>query len=198
LSRSQLVIILKEGTTRSRERDAQHSDIIRGGTERIVDEAERAVHDALCVVMDVIHDSRVVAGGGVPESEVARRLRQYAEKLAGKEQLAVHRFAEALEVVSLALAENAGLDPVDVLVNLRSRHDNGELWAGVDSVSGVVGDMLKGDVYEPLAVKIQVIKSASEAASMIIKIDDVIAASRMKETMPKGPEEGADEGTSEI
>jgi thermosome len=176
--------------------------LVRGGTERIVDEAERSIHDALCVVRDVVQDPRVVAGGGAPEVEVARRLRNYAEKLPGKEQLAILAFSEALESVPLTLAENAGLDPIEILVELRARHDKGEKWAGVDPFGGAVADMLRLNVYDPLAVKIQMLKSASEAATMILKIDDVIAASKMKEEKapphPKGPETGAEEGAGEF
>ncbi len=170
--------------------------LVRGGAERIVNEAERAIHDALCVVRDVVRDPRVVAGGGAPEAEVARRLRQYAEKLAGKEQLAVLAFAEALESIPMTLAENAGLDPIDIITELRAKHDKGEKWAGVDVFSGKVADMSKLDVYEPLAVKMQVIKSASEAATMILRIDDVIAASKTKEE--KGPSKGPEESGEEL
>jgi thermosome len=169
--------------------------LVRGGTERIVDEAERAIHDALCVVRDVIRDPRIVAGGGAPEAEVARRLREHAETLAGKEQLAVQAFADALEAIPLTLAENSGLDPIDTITELRARHDKGEVWAGIDPFGGKVDDMAKKDVYEPLAVKVQVVKSASEAATMILKIDDVIAASKMKEE--KGPSKGPEEGGEE-
>ncbi|MEM2902284.1 MAG: thermosome subunit beta [Candidatus Bathyarchaeia archaeon] len=174
--------------------------LVRGGTERIVDEAERAIHDALCVVRDVVRDPRIVAGGGAPEAETARRIREHAETLAGKEQLAVQAFADALEAIPLTLAENSGLDPIDTITELRARHDKGEVWAGIDPFGGKVEDMAKKDVYEPLAVKVQVVKSASEAATMILKIDDVIAASKMKEEKgpSKGPEEGGEEtSTSE-
>jgi len=159
--------------------------LIRGGTERIVDEAERSVHDALCVVRDVVQEPKILAGGGAPEIEVARELREYAESLPGREQLAVQSFAEAIEVVPVTLAENAGLDPIDILSELRATHEKGETWAGVDVFEGKVSDMEKLEVYEPLAVKKQVIKSATEAATMILKIDDVIAAGKTK--MPKTP-----------
>jgi thermosome len=174
--------------------------LVRGGTERIVDEAERALHDALSVVKDVVVDPRIVAGAGAPETEVARRLRVFAEKLSGREQLAVLAFAEALESIPMILAENAGLDPIDMLVELRARHDRGEIWAGIDPFQGKVVDASSIDVYEPLAVKVQVLKSASEAATMILRIDDVIAASRKEEkgAPPKGPEEkGEEEGSGE-
>jgi len=171
--------------------------LVRGGTERIVDEVERAIHDALCVVRDVVRDPRVVAGGGSPEAEISKRIRQYSDKLVGKEQLAARAFGEALETIPMALAENAGLDPIDMVTELRSRHDKGETWAGIDTVSGKVADLSKLNVYEPVAVKIQAIKSASEAATMILKIDDVIASSKSSMAGPsKGPEEGAEEGSS--
>jgi thermosome len=171
--------------------------LIRGGAERIVNEAERAIHDALSVVRDVVRDPRIVAGGGAPEAETARKLKEYAEQLAGKEQLAVQSFAEALEVVPITLAENAGLDPIEIITEIRARHDKGEVWAGVDVTSGKVADMKALGVYEPLAVKLQVIKSASEAATMILKIDDVIAASKTKEEKAsKGTEESGEEESS--
>ncbi|MGQ9552192.1 MAG: thermosome subunit beta [Candidatus Bathycorpusculaceae bacterium] len=163
--------------------------LIRGGTERIVDEAERSVHDALCVVRDVVQEPKILAGGGSPEMEAARALRDYAESLPGREQLAVQGFAEAIESVPLTLSENAGLDPIDILSELRARHEKGEKWAGVDVFEGKIKDMEKLEVYEPLAVKKQVIKSATEASTMILKIDDVIAAGKMKAppTPPGGP-----------
>ncbi|MFQ6075707.1 MAG: thermosome subunit beta [Candidatus Bathyarchaeia archaeon] len=167
--------------------------LVRGGTEKIVDEAERSLHDALSVVRDVVQKPKVVAGGGAPEMEVAGRLREWGEGLSGRVQLAALDFAEALEVIPTTLAENAGLDPIDIVVELRSRHEKGEKWAGVDIYSGEVRDMSELDVYEPLAVKEQIIKSASEAASMILRIDDVIAAAKPPPTPPpKGPGEGGE------
>jgi thermosome len=161
--------------------------LIRGGTERIVDEAERSLHDALCVARDVVEEPKIVAGGGAPELEVARTLREYADTLPGREQLAVVRFAEALESIPTTLAENAGLDPIDIISELRARHERGETWAGIEVHDGKVKDMKKVSVYEPLAVKKQIIKSATEAASMILKIDDIIAAGKMKAPpMPPG------------
>jgi thermosome len=154
--------------------------LIRGGTERIVDEAERSIHDALCVVRDVAQEPKILVGGGAPEIEIARTLRDYAESLAGREALAIQRFAEAIETVPLTLGENAGLDPIDILSDLRARHEKSEKWAGVDVFEGKVKDMEKLEVYEPLAVKKQVIKSATEAATMILKIDDVIASGKTK------------------
>lgn len=168
--------------------------LVRGGTQRIVDEAERAIHDALCVVRDVVVNPKVVAGGGAPEAEMAKRLRAYADKFSGREQLAVQAFAEALESIPMALAENAGMDPIDTQVELRTKHGKGAIWAGVDPFKGKVADMAKQNVYEPLAVKIQLVQSASEAAGMILKIDDVIAASKKEmKGPPKGPEESGEE-----
>ncbi|MEM3673253.1 MAG: thermosome subunit beta [Candidatus Bathyarchaeia archaeon] len=160
--------------------------LIRGGSERIVDEAERSLHDALCVVRDVVEEPKVLAGGGAPELEVSRMLKKYAETLPGREQLAVKSFAEALEVIPTTLTENAGLDPIDILSELRARHEKGEIWAGIEVHDGKIQDMLKVEVFEPLAVKKQIIKSATEAASMILKIDDVIAAGKTK-TPPMPP-----------
>ncbi len=174
--------------------------LVRGGSERLVDEAERAIHDALCVVRDVVLDPRVVGGGGAPEAEVARRLREHAQKLSGKEQLAVIAFGEALETLPTALAENAGLDPIDILVQLRVAHEKGQLWAGVDVNESKVADLKERGILEPLGVKVQVIKSASEAAGMILKIDDVIAAAKSSpggQGGPKGKDEGDDEGSSD-
>jgi chaperonin GroEL (HSP60 family) len=154
--------------------------LIRGATERIVDEAERSVHDALCVVRDIVEEPKILAGGGAPELEISRALKKYAETLHGKEQLAVKSFAEAVEAIPSTLAENAGLDPIDILSELRARHEKGETWAGVEVNIGKVQGMIEAGVFEPISVKKQVIKSASEAASMILKIDDVIAAGKAK------------------
>lgn len=161
--------------------------LIRGGTTRIVDEAERSLHDALCVVRDVVEEPKVVAGGGSPELEVSRVLRKYAETLPGREQLAVKGFAEALEAVPMTLTENAGLDPIDILSELRAGHEKGEKWAGIEVNHGKVEDMAEAGVFEPLAVKKQIIRSATEASTMILKIDDVIAAGKTKgPPMPPG------------
>jgi thermosome len=160
------------------------SILVRGGTERIVDEADRSLHDALCVIRDVVEEPKVVAGGGAPEIEVARRLRRYAEGLAGRERLAVSAFAEAIEVIPTTLTENAGMDPIDTLSDMQSMHEKGDVWIGLNSLEGKVDDMAKLDVYEPMQVKAQAIKSATEASTLLLKIDDVIAASKM--TPPAG------------
>jgi len=160
------------------------SILVRGGTERIVDEVDRSLHDALSVIKDVVQESRIVAGGGAPEIEVARKLRRYAEGTAGRERLAVQAFAEAIEVIPITLAENAGMDPIDTLSELQSRHEKGEIWVGVNALEGKVSDMAELNVYEPLQVKTQAVKSATEASTMLLKIDDVIASSKM--TPPTG------------
>lgn len=178
------------------------SILVRGGTERVVDEAERAIHDALSVVKDVIVEPYVVAGGGAVEAELSRLLRLRAQKFSGKEQLAFQAYADALESIPLTLAENAGMDPINSLMEVRSKHQARQIWAGIDPLKGRVTDMAKLEVYEPLAVKVQALKSAGEAAGMILKIDDVIAASKSKERgggPPKGPEESAkEEGEGEF
>ncbi|NWG36090.1 thermosome subunit beta [Nitrososphaera sp.] len=152
--------------------------LIRGGSQRVVDEADRSVHDALMVSKDVLEKPAIVAGGGAPEAYAASKLREWANTLSGREQLAAEKFAEALEVIPLALAENAGMDPIDTITELRSRQSKGAKWTGVDARNAKVADMSKLDVVEPLAVKEQIIKSATEAASMILRIDDVIASSK--------------------
>ncbi len=164
--------------------------LIRAGLERMVDEAERALNDALCVVSDVTEKNKVVAGGGAIEAEIAKELRDYATKIGGREQLAIEAFAEAMEIVPKALAENAGLQSIDILVALRSAHEKaGGQTMGVDVFTGKIMDMYKNGVIEPSRVKEQAIKSASEAASMILRIDDVIASTKPKEAggPPGGP-----------
>jgi thermosome len=167
--------------------------LIRGGTELIVDEADRAIHDALCVVRTVIEDAKVVPGGGAPEIEIAKGLRDYARSLGGREQLAVNNFADAVEIIPRSLAENAGLDPIDSLVQLRADHDQGNTNYGVNTEEGGTTDMTALNIWEPLAVKKQAIKSASEAAQMILRIDDVIAASDLG-AGPGGPPGGMPPG----
>jgi thermosome len=174
--------------------------LIRGGTERMIDETERSIHDSLCVVRDVVRDPRVVAGGGAVEVEVASQLRRWAQGLSGREQLAAIAFADAMEGVPLALAENSGLDPIDMLADLRSHHDKGEKWAGIDIFEGKVTDLSKLNIYEPVVVKEQAVKSATEAVTMILKIDDVIAAGRPREPGPPRPgqKRGEEESSSEF
>ncbi len=155
------------------------SILLRGGTQRVVDEAERAVHDAIMVVKDVIEKPSVVCGGGAPEAEIAHRIRRWTHTLSGREQLAAQAFADALEVVPLTLASNAGMDPIDTQVDLRAAHAKDRTWAGINVFDGKVGDMEKEEVFEPTVVKSQIIKSATEAAVMILRIDDVIASKGM-------------------
>ncbi len=152
------------------------SVILRGGTEHVADEAERALHDALRVVGVAIEDETLVAGGGSPEIELALRLREYASTLKGREQLAVAKFADALEVIPRTLAENAGLDPINMLVEMRSQHEKGNKTAGLNVFTGKVVDMWKEGVVEPLRVKTQAISSGTEAATMILRIDDVLSS----------------------
>ena len=161
--------------------------LIRGGTQRLTAEAERSLHDALSVIKDILEEPKILAGGSAPELEMASVLKKYAETLPGREQIAVRIFAEALEAITITLTENAGLNPIDILSELRSRHEKGEKWAGIEVMSGKVQDMSKMGVFEPLAVKKQIIKSSTEAASLILKIDDILAASKMKAPpMPPG------------
>jgi len=162
------------------------SVLIRAGLEKMIDEAERAIHDALSVVADVIEHNKVVAGGGAVEAEIAKELRDYATKVGGREQLAIEAFADSAEAIPKTLAENAGLNTIDILVALRSAHQKKKGYTmGVDVFSGTVTNMLDKGVIEPVRVKQQALKSAAEVASMILRIDDVIAATKPKaEGMP--------------
>jgi thermosome len=160
--------------------------LIRGGSQRVVDEADRSLHDALMVTKDVMEKPSIVAGGGSPESYVAGKLREWSSTLSGREQLAADKFAESLEVIPLALAENAGMDPIDTLTELRSKQAKGSKWSGIDARSAKIVDMSKLDIVEPLSVKEQIIKSATEVASMILRIDDVIASSKSPGGAPGG------------
>lgn len=153
------------------------SILLRGGTEHVVEGLERALEDALRVVGVALEDQKIVVGGGSPEIELALRLKEYAATLKGREQLAVMKFAESLEIIPQTLAENAGLDPIDMLVELRSQHEKGNKRAGLNVYTGKVEDMFEDNVLEPLRIKTQAINAATEAATMILRIDDVIAAS---------------------
>ncbi|MDR1993661.1 MAG: TCP-1/cpn60 chaperonin family protein [Nitrososphaerota archaeon] len=160
--------------------------LIRAGLERLVDEAERAMTDSLSVVSDVIEDNQIVPGGGAIEIEIAKELRKYATKVGGREQLAVEAFADAVEVIPRTLAENAGLEPIDILVELRSTHDKNEgKFKGLNVYTGKLQDSIENGVIEPILVKEQAIKSASESAALILRIDDVITAKA-----PKAPAGG--------
>ena len=154
------------------------SILLRGGTEHVVDELDRGLHDALRVIGVAIEDKKVIAGGGSPEVELALRLREFASTIGGREQLAIESFADAMEAIPRTLAENAGLDPIDMIVALRSAHESGSKTSGLDVYEGKVVDMNEAGVIEPLRVKTQSISSATESANMILRIDDVIASSK--------------------
>ena len=161
--------------------------LIRGGTEHIVDEVERAMEDAVKGIASAIELGKIVAGGGSSEIELARDIRKFAESFKGREQLAINAFADAMEVIPKALAENAGLDPIDKLANLRAQHDNKNgVFTGLDVFSGKVQDMRKLGVIEPLKIKLQAIKSASEATEMILRIDDMISSGKSERGGPPG------------
>ncbi|MDE1863430.1 MAG: TCP-1/cpn60 chaperonin family protein [Thaumarchaeota archaeon] len=157
--------------------------LLRGGSQRVIDEADRSIHDALMVVKDVIERPLIVYGGGAPEIYVATKLRMWAQTLSGREQLAVEKFAEALESIPLALARNAGMNPIDAITQLRARQNSGERWTGIAVIDGgVISDMKQYEIIEPLKVKEQVIKSATETANMILRIDNVVASSKPSPT----------------
>ncbi|HET8857067.1 MAG TPA: thermosome subunit beta [Nitrososphaeraceae archaeon] len=160
--------------------------LIRGGSQRVVDEADRSLHDALMVLKDVLEKPFIVAGGGAPEAYIATHIRNWSSGLAGKEQLAVIKFAEALETLPIALATNAGMDPIDTMAELRAKQNKGIKWTGINVRSANVLDMYKQNVLEPVVIKEQIIKSATEAACMILRIDDVIASSKSKGGPPGG------------
>ncbi|MEK6853736.1 MAG: TCP-1/cpn60 chaperonin family protein, partial [Nanoarchaeota archaeon] len=167
--------------------------LIRGGTAHVVDEVKRAVDDAIGDVASALTSGKVVAGAGATETELAMQLRRYAESLSGREQLAVNAFAEAIEIIPKTLAENSGLDPIDIVTELKAQHDKGRKWAGIDVFTGKIMDAWKEGVLEPLKVKTQAISSASEVACMILRIDDVIASGKSESrgpAMPPGGPEG--------
>jgi archaeal chaperonin len=154
--------------------------LVRGGSQSVVDEDERSIHDALMVIKDVLERPEIVAGGGATEAYIANELRGWSSNLEGRAQLAVQKFADALDSIPLALAENAGMDSIDTMTELRTKQNKGAKWTGVDVRNTKVTDMFKQDVLEPLVVKEQIIKSATEAASMLLRIDDVITGSKSK------------------
>jgi len=160
--------------------------LLRAGSQRVVDEVERSVHDALMVVKDVILKPQIVAGGGAPETYAATKIRGWAKSLEGREQLAAEKFADALEEIPITLAENTGMDPIDTLTLLRSKQQKGEKWTGIDVMKGKVANMKSSDIIEPLAVKLQIISAAAEAACMILRIDDVIATQKSAGGPPGG------------
>lgn len=160
--------------------------LLRAGSQRVVDEVERSVHDALMVVKDVILKPQIVAGGGAPETFAATKIRGWAKSLEGREQLAAEKFADALEEIPMALADNAGMDPIDTLTLLRSKQQKGEKWTGIDVMKAKIGNMKSSDIIEPLAVKLQIVSAAAEAACMILRIDDVIATQKSAGGPPGG------------
>jgi thermosome len=155
--------------------------LVRGGTEHVIDEVERAIKDGLGDIASVLRKGKIVAGAGAIEVELAKKLREYSSSLGGREQLAVEEFAKALESIPLTLAENAGLDPIDILTELRARHEKGEKYAGINLLNNKIENVLEAGIIEPLKTKTQAISSASEVAMMILRIDDVLAAN----TKPK-------------
>jgi thermosome len=163
--------------------------LLRAGSQRVVDEVERSIHDAIMVVRDVMEKPSIVAGGGAPETYAAAKIRSWSKSLEGREQLAAEKFADALEAIPLALSENAGMDPIDTLTSLRSKQLRGEKWTGIDVMKGRITNMKSSDIIEPLSVKHQIISAASEAACMILRIDDVIATAKSA-----GPPPGAEGG----
>ena len=163
--------------------------LVRGSTEHIADEIKRAVTDALGDVASALRDGLVVAGAGSCEVELAKVLKEYANTLSGREQLAVEAFSRAMEVIPRTLAENAGLDPIDVMAQLRSSHDAGQIWAGINVNTGKVMDAWEQGVIEPLKIKTHAILSASQVAQMILRIDDVIlggSSGNQGPSMPPG------------
>ncbi len=172
--------------------------LVRGGTEHVVEEIARGIEDAVRVVACALEDGKVVAGAGAPEIEMSLRIREWAPTLGGREQLAAEAFASALEIIPKTLAENAGLDPIDVLVELKAAHEKGNKYAGVDIETGKVVDMKVRGVLEPLRVKKHAIESATEVAVMILRIDDVIAAKGLEKEKEKGGEGGEEFGGGEF
>ncbi|MEM7813522.1 MAG: thermosome subunit beta [Candidatus Aenigmatarchaeota archaeon] len=167
------------------------SILIRGGTEHVVDDAQRAMEDAVLGIISALEVGRVVAGGGAVEIELARQLRKWAESVGGREQLAINAFAEAVEVVPRTLAESTGADPIDILVSLRTAHEQGKVNYGVDVLNAKIADMWSLGVAEPLKIKTQAIKSATEAATMVLRVDDVITSKSSGKT--PSPPSGADD-----
>jgi len=151
--------------------------LIRGGSQRVVDEVDRSIHDALMVVKDVVEKPSIVAGGGSPEAYLAAELNEWSSSSEGREQLAIKQYAEAFEAIPLTIAENAGMDPIDTIITLRANQSSGKQTVGINAKESKIGNMLSLDIVEPLVVKEQIIKSATEVACMILRIDDVIAVS---------------------
>jgi archaeal chaperonin len=155
--------------------------LVRGGSQRVVDEVERSIHDALMSVKDVVEYPYIIAGAGAPEAFVSHKLREWSNRLSGREQLSAEKFIEALESIPLTLAENAGMDPIDNKVQLHAKvSTSNKPKYGIDVVNGKVSDVLVKEIFEPLAVKEQIINAATQASSTILRIDNVIASSKSK------------------
>lgn len=157
--------------------------LLRGTSQLLVDELERAVYDGARVIQDAIEDGKVVAGGGSVETELQMRIRDYAATVGGRVQLAIEAFANAFEVIPRTLAENSGFDPIDMVVALRKAHADGEKYAGIDVYTGEVVDMYESGVIEPERVKIQAIKSATETATLLTRVDDMMVTQPRKNPM---------------
>jgi len=167
--------------------------LVKGGTEHVVDEVERAITDALGDIVATLKNGKAVGGAGAVEIEVAKGLREFANSLSGREQLAVLAFADAVEMIPRTLAENAGLDPIDILTELKAAHDSGKKWAGINVFTRQIIDAWEEGVIEPLKIKTQAVKSASEVAELILRIDDVIAGGK-GDRMPAMPPGGMPPG----
>jgi thermosome len=168
--------------------------LVRGSTEHVVDEVDRSIEDAIGAVASAVEVGKILPGAGAPEAEVSKQLKEFAEKFSGREQLAIKAFADALEIVPRTLAENAGLDPIDILVQLRAAHEQGKSTYGINIFEGRIEDAFEYGVVEPLKVKTQAIISAAEAAEMILRIDDVIAAGKLsKESKSPTPSSTGEE-----
>jgi chaperonin GroEL (HSP60 family) len=163
------------------------SILIRGSTEHVVDELDRGMHDALFVVKVALEDGKMTPGGGAAATEIAMALREYATTVGGREQMAIEAFANAVEIVPKTLAENAGLDPINMMIEVRTAHKKGSKSAGVDVFNGKISDMIRNNVIEPLRVSVQEIQSSTEAATMILRIDDIIASKSGGGMPPGGP-----------
>ena len=170
------------------------SILIRGTTEHVVDELERGMHDALFVVKVALEDGKMTPGGGAAATHTSMALREYATSVGGREQMAIESFADAIEIVPKTLSENAGLDPIDMMLEMRRVHKKGNKNAGVDVFTGKVTDMVKGNIIEPLRVSLQEIQASTEAATMILRIDDVIASKSGGGGMPGGAPGGMPPG----
>ncbi|MDO8627613.1 MAG: TCP-1/cpn60 chaperonin family protein, partial [Candidatus Diapherotrites archaeon] len=177
-------MVFVEGTKKS----SAVTIICRGGSEHVIDEIERALDDAIGAVIAVIKDGKLVAGGGSAEAEIAYKLREYSKTVGGREQLAIDAFAETLEIIPRTLAETAGMDPLDTIVSLRSKHsEKNNKYIGVDVFKAKLSNMKELNVVEPLAVKIQAINSATEVSEMLLRIDDIIAGTSKSKGMPQMP-----------